>query len=543
MQPPKLIKLPQKEQSELIERVNRSTLSQEDRELIGAALDTLAFLSQAYENKKISIKRLLKMIFGPSSEKSKDVIKEDPQEEASSESLTSTVETNSETDASAEDTPDKKKKRKGHGRNGATAYTGAEKEFVPHPDLVPGDPCPECPKGKVYRLEQPQVFVKIEGGAPITAKVTEFDQLRCNLCGTIFTSKPPALEESKAYDENACAIIALLKYGHGFPFYRLEKLQQSVGIPLPSSTQWDLVKASYHKVLPAYDELLKVAAQGDVLHNDDTTVKILEIMREERTDERTGTFTTGIVSQTDEHSIALFFSGVNHAGENLATVLQQRDADRSPPIHMCDALSRNYPKDFKTILCNCLTHGRRRFVDVLDSFPDECRHVIKTLAEVYKHDDITKKQHFSDQERLVYHQTHSGPLMQDLQTWLNDQIEQKTVEPNSGLGEAISYMLNHWPKLTRFLEVPGAPLDNNVAERILKQAILNRKNAYFFKTRFGAAVGDLFMSVIHTCILSKINPFNYLVALLTFAKQVAEKPENWLPWNYQLTVAALTASV
>lgn len=523
MQPPRLINLSQKEQTDLLERISSSTLSKEDQELIDAAFKTLAFLSQAYENKKISIKRLLKMIFGASSEKSKDVINPQPQ-------------TTPEEEASPNNDASKKKKRRGHGKNGAAAYTGAEKEFVPHPDLSPGDHCPMCLKGKVYRLEQPQVVVRIEGRAPLSAKVTEYDQLRCNLCGDIFTSKPPEIKESKAYDENACAIIALLKYGHGFPFFRLAKLQQSVGIPMPSSTQWDIVKTFYHKVVPAYDELLKVAAQGDIVHNDDTTVKILEIMGEERTDSRKGTFTSGVVSQVDGRSIALFFSGKNHAGENLARVLQQRDADRSPPIHMCDALSRNYPKDFKTILCNCLIHGRRYFVDLIESFPDECRHVIETLAEVYKHDDTTKKQYYSAQERLAYHQTHSGPLMKDLQAWLNDQVEQKTAEPNSGLGEAIAYMLNHWPKLTRFLEVPGAPLDNNICERILKQAILNRKNAYFFKTRFGAIVGDMFMSLIHTCTLSKINPFKYLVALQTYAKDVAENPENWLPWNYHRAV-------
>jgi len=166
------------------------------------------------------------------------VIKKDSQDQA-----------NPETEASPEKDAPKKKKRKGHGKNGAAAYTGAEKKFVPHLDLVPADHCPKCLKGKVYRVEQPQVVVRIEGGAPLSAKVTEYDQLRCNLCGDIFTSKPAEIKKSKSYDENACAIIALLKYGHGFPFYRLAKLQQSVGIPLPSSTQWDIVKALYKNLV------------------------------------------------------------------------------------------------------------------------------------------------------------------------------------------------------------------------------------------------------------------------------------------------------
>lgn len=526
MQPAKLIKLSEKERGRLVERLNASSLSAQDRQLIVAAIDTLALLNQAYENKKISIKRLLKMIFGPTSEKSKDVLKEK-----------SKTSTSSQTCTTPEKDTDKQKKRKGHGRNPAAAYTGAQKQFIAHPDLVPGDPCPGCLKGKVYRSAQPQVVVRVEGGAPLSAMVQEYDQLRCNLCGEIFTSKPPEIKESRLYDQSVSPIIALLKYGHGFPFYRLEKLQQSVGVPLASSTQWDLIKAFYPMVYPAYGALLELAGQADIVYNDDTSVKILEIMAEKRQDGRSGIFTSGIVAQVDAKYIALFFSGVDHAGENLAKVLEQRDADRSPPIHMCDALSRNYSNEFKTILCHCLIHGRRKFVDVITGFPDECEYVIETLAKVYAHEDTAKQLDLCAQQRLVHHQTHSQPLMESLHTWFNEQFDLKTVEPNSGLGRAISYMLDHWTQLTRFLHVPGAPLDNNICERALKQVILNRKNAYFFKTRFGAAVADMFMSLIYTCRLSNINPFKYLVALQVYAKKVAKEPDRWLPWNYQSAVA------
>ena len=132
---------------------------------------------------------------------------------------------------------------------------------------------------------------------------------------------------------------------------------------------------------------------------------------------------------------------------------------------------------------------------------------------VYANDDEAKRQGLSDQQRLDWHQTHSGPKMAELKIWLTEQIEQKKVEPNSGLGEAIGYMLRHWEKLTLFLRQPGAPLDNNVCERALKKAILHRKNAYFYKTLNGARVGDLFMSLIHTCELNEVNPFDYLTQL------------------------------
>ncbi len=526
MPQPKVIKLSNEERIELLKRISASNLEEDDKKIIAGVVETLQILSEAYDKKNISIKRILKMFFGKKSEKSKDVLNSDDQDEKSS----------STNNPPEKDPPKKKEKRKGHGRNGANSYTGADKSFVPHPDLVPGDPCPECLTGKVYRLETPQVFVHIEGRAPVFATVTEYDQLRCNLCCEIFTSKPPEKKGSKSYDETAGAMIALLKYGHGFPFYRLEKLQQSLGIPLPHSTQWDIIKKMYENIYPVYSELRRLGAQGDVIHNDDTTNKILDLMKTIEDEERTGIYTTGIISQVDGRNIALFCSGRNHAGENLADLLGKRDKDRSPPIQMCDALSRNLPGDFETILCYCLVHGRRYFVDVISNFPEDCQHVICELAKVYKIDDEAKKLNLSPDERLIHHQNNSGPIMKKLHDWLNDNIKSKKAEPNSGLGIAMNYMVKHWKYLTRFLKVSGAPLDNNICERALKQVILNRKNSYFYKTCFGAAVGDLFMSIIYTCSLSKINPFNYLVAIQKHSKEIFKNPEKWLPWNYDQNV-------
>ena len=199
---------------------------------------------------------------------------------------------------------------------------------------------------------------------------------------------------------------------------------------------------------------------------------------------------------------------------------------------MCDALSRNLPNDFVTLLANCLVHARRNFVDVLASFPEQGQFVVETLADVYKNDQVTKDQQLSAQDRLVYHQTHSEPLMQQLKRWLDDQINEKKAEPNSGLGQAIAYMQKHWQALTLFLRVAGAPLDNNLCEQVLKRAILHRKNSLFFKTQRGAFVGDVFMSLIHTCSLNKINPFDYLTALQEHHARVRKNPQDWMPWNY-----------
>jgi hypothetical protein len=276
------------------------------------------------------------------------------------------------------------------------------------------------------------------------------------------------------------------------------------------------------------------AAQGEVIHNDDTTAKILSFLnKQDLENTRTGIFTTGIVSIWQGHKIALFKTGNRHAGENLENLLSARAAGLPPPIQMCDALSRNVPKEYATILSNCLAHARRQFVELVERFPDECTHVIEELAKVYKHDAIVKEQGLSPVERLAYHQEHSDPVMEELKEWCEAQMEEKLVEPNSGLGKAIKYMLKHWKKLTRFLEVPGTPLDNNIAERALKYAILHRKNALFYKTQNGAKVGDLFMSLIHTCQLAGVNPLKYLTWVFKNVKNLQSNPADFLPWRYQ----------
>jgi hypothetical protein len=208
---------------------------------------------------------------------------------------------------------------------------------------------------------------------------------------------------------------------------------------------------------------------------------------------------------------------------------------------MCDALSRNVPSEIETLLANCLSHGRRQAVDVAPSFPAEARNILESLREVFHHDALAKEQELSAEERLRFHQERSQPVMENLRRWMREQLDGRLVEPNSGLGGAIRYLLNHWEALTLFLRVAGVPIDNNIAERGLKMAILHRKNSLSYKTAHGARVGDLLMSLIHTCRLNDENPFDYLLALARHPRQLAEHPDDWLPWTYHTTLAADTS--
>jgi transposase len=351
----------------------------------------------------------------------------------------------------------------GHGRHSVAAFSGAARVPSTHATLHSGDLCPECRRGKVYRLKEPATRVRFVGHAPLEATVFEMERLRCNACGQIFKADEPDGAGPEKYDETAVAMIALLKYGTGMPFQRLERLQKQLGMPLSAATQWDLMAAAAELIRAALEELIRQAAQGSVMHNDDTGMRILHLTREPG-DKRTGTFTSGIVSLVGAWTIALFFTGWKHAGENLAEVLKQRAGDLPAPIQMSDALSRNSPKvdGVEPLQANCLAHGRRQVVEVADNFPEECRYVLETLRDVYHHDKLAREQAMSSEQRLRFHQDHSEPLMKGLHDWMEAQLREHKTEPNSGLGKAISYLLNHWMKLTLFLRQPGAPIDNNI---------------------------------------------------------------------------------
>jgi transposase len=561
-------------------------LPEEDYAILKAVVESYSYIADLVGDKNTSIARLRKLLFGAKTEKTAAVLGKQKTPPSAPSAVAATPAAANSPDASAPTSAaatvesaagDAAKNdddaSKGHGRNGAEAYTGAEQIRVPHESLRAGDPCPKCEEGTVYEWKYPGVLVRLKGQPPIGAMIYYLQKLRCGLCCALFTAAQPEGVGNTKRDATVGSMIALLKYGAGTPFHREEKLQASLGIPLPASTQWDIVRDQAERAKPAWEELLDQAADGDVLFNDDTTVRILEAMgargaqaatAEDTVDsaadtagdtpadaaesssqqskpERTGMFTSGIVATRDGRRIALFFSGHQHAGENLKDVLSRRAAERGAPIQMCDALARNLPGELQTIVANCLAHGRRRFIDEVDRFPEECRHVLESLAVVYKNDALAREQKLSPQARLEFHQAESGPVMEELHAWLVRQFDQRLVEPNSALGGAIRYLLKHWAKLTLFLRMAGAPLDNNICERALKRAILHRKNALFYKTFRGARVGDLFMSLIHTCELCGANPFDYLTELDRHAEELSSRPGDWMPWNYRETLAALTS--
>jgi len=535
MKCPELVTATQAELDEIL-ALAKTTFPERQYVLLERVLGTFVYVMQALKNAKTSIRRFRQMLFGARTEHKRNVLKgyggADQTASGASDPPAASEATQAEGKQQA------KPCAPGHGRNGAQAYRDSPVVDVDVPALKPGDPCPECADGKVYD-STPKLLVKVVGQPPLEATVYKLRRLRCRLCDASFTAPLPEGASEIKYEHSCASMLALLRYGSGMPFYRLESLQASLNVPLPDATQWDIVLKAVPGPRAAFEELIRQAAQAQLLHNDDTPARILSLMRERTEAEAAGKTpvakainTSGIVAELQGRKMVLFFTGHAHAGQNLAKVLAHRAQELEPPMQMCDALASNLTSEFATVLGNCLSHGRRQFVDVVDHFPNECRHVIEVLAEIYAVDAHCRDQKMSPEQRLAHHQASSAAPMQGLHKWMNEQFEQRKVEPNSGLGQALRYMLKHWSELTLFLRKAGAPLDNNICERALKRAIRHRKNSLFFKTLKGAEVGDIYMSLIHTCQLGNANPFEYLQALQLHAQEVLTRPALWMPWNY-----------
>lgn len=548
MKCPEEVKLSREDGEALRQRLAGDTLTATDRRVLDLVLQWYFWLLFALQEATFGLKRLRVLLFGEKPHTRKTT----PPSGASSNAANGpggmgstpapgVQEATQATDAGRQASAGKR--RPGHGRQSAETYRGADHVVCHHESLAAGERCPVCGRGRLYRVA-PGVEMRLDGHALLSAVRYTLEKLRCSACGQVFTAAAPAEAGADKYSARARAVLVLGRYYLGVPLYRLEGYQAMVGVPVADATQWDQIERVADCAYPVFEQLKLLAAQGEVIYQDDTHVRILSLIAENRriqaddtAEARTGMYTTALVAQQGAQTICLYFAGRAHAGENLEALLTYREADRGKPLVMSDALAQNAADEGALIRCHCLAHGRRKFTELEEVFPAECAIVIKALKHVFDHDEEARVQHLSAEERLRYHQQYSGPIMERLKHWLEQQFEERTVEPNSSLGKAFHYLLGHWLNLTRFLDVPGAPLDNNIAERALKLAIRQRKNSLFYATDYSAYIASMLTSLIATCLHAGVNALEYLVALQEHRPAVFHNPAAWLPWNYHTHLA------
>lgn len=475
--PPPSLTLSAEEGEALIARVHASGLSAEDSGVVEQVIRLYFWVIFSLQEAKLSLKRLRTLLFGkgpkapkpraaatssePLGEGEGAGARRSRDEEASGVEEAASATEPGESGAEAPSKPTGGH-RLGTGRLSADVYEGAERIECRHAELAVGQRCPVCGKGTLYALP-PGGEIRIDGHALLSALRYELQKLRCSGCGQIFTATLPEEAGAEKYSARARAVLAIGRYYLGLPLYRLQGYQAMLGVPVPDATQWDQIEKVGDCSYVVFAYLERLAAQGELIYQDDTAVRILSLIGENlkmrakaealgfsRPQERTGMYTTALVVKVGEQMICLYYSGRAHAGENLKALLAHRQGDLSKPLVMSDALLSNAAGETTLIRCHCLAHGRRQFSDLEDVFPQECQVVVDALKQVFDHDAQAREAQMSPEARLAYHRDYSGPIMDDLKRWLDKQLDDRLVEPNSSLGKAVSYMQGHWETLTRF---------------------------------------------------------------------------------------------
>ncbi len=475
MKRPEDVTLSREEGEALLARLEANTLTPEDRRVLGKVLTFHFWLVFALREAKLSLKRLKALVFGEKPKPPKPPSADGTSGGRGGGGSNPPSSTSQRGQAPPVVSLAKKKPvSPGHGRHGAEVYRAAQTAACRHEELAVGERCPACGRGTLYRLP-PGVEMRLDGNALLSAVRYEREKLRCSACGQIFTAPVPTAAGPEKYTARARAVLALARYYLGLPWYRLEGFQALVGVPVPDATQWEQVERVGDCAYPVFKYLEQLAAQGDLIFQDDTPGRTLALIEENQealaqaripgaTAPRTGMYTTALIAQVGTRRICLYYTGRRHAGENLTRLLAKRDPQRSTPLVMSDALSSNTVAEMPLIRCHCLAHGRRKFSELAEVFPVESAVVVDALKVVYEHEEAARERQLSVEARLEYHQTYSAPIMDALKDWLERQSADRLVEPNSSLGKAMAYLLGHWTTLTRFLQMPGAPLDNNRAE-------------------------------------------------------------------------------
>jgi transposase len=464
----------------LIARVHQSNLGAEDAGVVEWVIRMYCFVALALQEANLSVKRLRAVFFGRSrkaktsseseaaapSRETLDEGEDGGESAPVEEHVAGVAVVGCDEGAGASQREAVPKAQGGHrpgtGRLGADVYGGAERVECRHAELAVGQRCPVCGQGTLYELPA-GVEMRIDGHALLSALRYALQKLRCSACGQIFTAQLPDEAGAEKYSTRARAVIAVSRYYLGLPFYRLQGYQAMLGVPVPDATQWDQIEKVGDCAYVVFEHMETVAAQGELIYQDDTTVRLLSLIKENlqiladaevqgvsRPKERTGMHTTALVVKVGEHTIVLYYCGRCHAGENLKALLEKREPGLDKPLVMSDALSSNEANEAEVIRCHCLAHGRRKFSDLEDVFPRECQVVLDVLKQVFDHDEQARDEQLSPEARLAYHQAASRPIMDGLKRWLAQQLDDHRVEPNSSLGKAIFYMQDHWETLTRF---------------------------------------------------------------------------------------------
>lgn len=575
----------------LVTNIKSSNLAATDQETVLGILDAFFKIRILLLAGKARLKSLLAKIYGIKTEKLKknrskqsSTKKTEGAEKPSGDSSDPTPDPPSSSD---HDDPTVKKpdgkgdtpRKGGQGRNGRNDFPGGTKICVNHDKHKAGDVCPDCGAGKLVE-KTPKGAIRFFGQAPFKVDIYLLQKLVCSLCGAIFSPGVPGESEiqkdatgdqvkhkERVYDPTVPAAIVCQRFQLGVPHYRLEEVMDADGLPMPASTQAKITESLKEPGQLIFEQLEIKAATANQIYIDDTHKRVLEMERAKPIEveakdpekekpikkrkkgllrpeskkikkkrlKKRGT-ATAIAAETDIGRISLFYTGYHVAGMNLTHLLNLRPKGLLAPQVICDGSAANIPDGHSILTINCLDHARRKFYDLIHVDDKVSHQILELLAVVYKNDKDAKEKKLDPETRLKYHQTHSGPVMAKVLELVDEIMANKHSEPNSLLVSAAEYIFKRKIELTQFLRVPGAPISNSEAERLIKTYIRHRKNSLQFFSLEGAKFGSQMMSIIQTCRSFGVSAFEYLTAIGRYCAHVKANPSLWMPWNFRESI-------
>jgi len=444
-------------------------------------------------------------------------------------------------------------KSKGHGRNGAAAFTNAKHFFHALTAGIIGSLCAACGIGRMTRHRE-QISIRIVGQPMFGAELHHAEQGRCRICGRVCRATlPPGIQEgigkAVTYHWSACAMLIVLHYFSGLPFKRLDSLHKSWGIPFADANQWEVASGTMQLLAPMIKALVRFAIENILtLRMDDTGSMILEIKRQitaelaaakafgiSEDSVRTGINASGFFIETPAATILLYYTGRHHAGEMLRELLKYRLPGSDNFIKVTDGASKNFGGENADMMVEgvCNVHAFLKFYDIKTQFPGEYAVVGKAYNKIYETEQIARERNLSSEERLLFHQEHSRSWMDKIKKMCEEKVTSRLVEPRSPLWEGVHFFITQWPRLTKFLEVPGVPLDTNVCEQSLIAPVRYLAVSYNYHTEKGAEVGDQGMSLVATARANGVEPVAWLTDCLENHENLAKNPEKYFPWVYR----------
>lgn len=453
----------------------------------------------------------------------------------------------------------------GHGRSSMDNFAPSQLINYFIGGLRAGMKCPSCFDGILGKYKNGRVL-QIEECPPLAPVIHNVEKLRCSVCLSIFSADigDGIMPGIGRYSFGAIAAIAVYRYSYGLPSHRLEDILKNYDLPINDATMWKYIEEGWQILQHLENALWVSAANGSLIYIDDGKGRVIEHKRAIKAELdqakleggsvdtiRTGVNTTCVYVVTENGNIRLFSTGRHHCGEKFWELLESRKTDEAQPLmRMADRASTNSEKPKSSdnelseeiIFLYCLQHARDRFFKAKENFPEPASYVLQMISQVYGFDRRCKTKALNDDARLAYHQQHSKPILQSLQSWCIQQFDERLIEPNSSMGQAITYFVKYFEDVTGFLRYPGAPLDNNLAEQTVKIEKRHLKASQSYLTKRGAEVGDCYMSVISSAKLFDLQPISYLTKCFEHGELLKKHPEKFLPWNFSETVKSLEAS-